>query len=93
MLHVAGIKSLGILNLEEMNKKLTDLLIPDGKRTEAEKSDDQKQLASALVTRLEETLDQAKATASRLSKLEGMYATVCLHWLDVLLQIDYVKWR
>ena len=71
-LHVAGIKSLGILNLEEMNKKLTDLLIPDGKRTEAEKSDDHKQLASALVTRLEETLDQAKATASRLSKLEGM---------------------
>ena len=72
MLHVAGIKSLGILNLEEMNKKLTELLIPDGKRTEAEKSDDHKQLASALVTRLEETLDQAKATASRLSKLEGM---------------------
>ena len=65
---------MGILNLEEMNKKLMHLLIgKNGKRSEAEKSDDQTQQASALLTRLEETLDQAKATASRLSKLEGLW--------------------
>ena len=70
---------MGILNLEEMNKKLTNLLIgKNGKRNEAEKSDDQTQQASALLTRLEETLDQAKATASRLSKLEGLWLSICI---------------
>ena len=49
------------------------LIGKNGKRSEAEKSDDQTQQASALLTRLEETLDQAKATASRLSKLEGLW--------------------